>query len=81
MAIKELINKELSEFKSWAQDATFQARLVQSEATSELRKRWMEAEKTIAKLEAKLEELGSDADETVDLLRAKLKDTWAKLKS
>lgn len=80
MALKDLLNKELTEFKEWATDAKFQAKLAQAEASSELRKRWIEAEQTIAKLEARVDQVGSDVDETVETLRTRLKESWAVLK-
>lgn len=80
MSLKELLNKELTEFKAWSADTAFQARLAKAEASSELRKVWMEAEQNLAKLESRLSELSSDADETVDMLRGRLKESWAKLK-
>lgn len=80
MSLKDLLNKELTDFRAWATDATFQAKLAKAEASSELRKVWMEAEQNLAKLEARVSDLGSDADEAVEMLRGKLKESWAKLK-
>jgi DNA repair exonuclease SbcCD ATPase subunit len=80
MSIKERVHQELTELKKRAAEAEFQARLAKAEATSELRKVWMEAEQNIAKLEARLEDLSGDADDAVDTLLEKVKDNWAKVK-
>jgi hypothetical protein len=80
MALKERVNEELTELKALAADANFQARLAKAEASSELRKLWMETEQNIAILEARLEKLGDDADDAVDNLLVKVKDGWTKLR-
>jgi len=81
MALKNQINQELTELKAWASEAGFQARLAKAEAGSELRKLWMETEQNIAKLEARLEKAGDDADEAIDGMLVGLKNGWTKLKS
>jgi phage shock protein A len=81
MALKHQINKELTELKAWATDVNFQARLAKAEASSELRKAWMEAEQDLAKLEVRLEQLGNNADASVDALVERLKGRWSELKS
>jgi hypothetical protein len=81
MSLKERALQELAGVKSWAAEATFQAHLAKSEASSELRKVWMETEQNIAKLEARLEDLGGEADEAAQKLLDGIKDGWSKLKS
>jgi hypothetical protein len=81
MSLKERALKELAGVKTWAAEASFQAQLAKAEASSELRKVWMETEQNIAKLEARLEDLGSEADEATHKLLESLKDGWSKLKA
>jgi hypothetical protein len=81
MSLRERVEKELKNAKEWAADAEFQARLAKAEAGSELRKVWMETEQRMAKLEARLEDLGGEADEAAQKLLDSIKDGWAKLKS
>jgi len=81
MSLKERVEKELAGMKSWASEAGFQARLAKAEASSELRKAWMEAEQNMAKLEARLEDLGGEADEAAQKLYEDVKARWAKLKA
>ncbi len=81
MSLKERVEKELAAAKSWATEASFQAKLAKAEASSELRKVWMETEQNIAKLEARLEDLGGEADEAAQKLLDGIKDGWAKLKA
>lgn len=80
MSFKDKIEKELESAKAWASEATFQARLAKSEASSELRKVWHETEQSIAKLEARLEDLGGEADAAAQKLLDGIKDGLAKLK-
>jgi hypothetical protein len=81
LSLKERVEKELAGVKSWAQDAGFQARLAKAEAGSELRKTWMETEQKIAKLEARLEDIGGEADDAAQKLYEDVKARWAKLKA
>lgn len=81
MSLRERVEKEMASAKAWANDAGFQARLAKSEASSELRKVWMETEQNMAKLEARVKDLGGEADEAAQKLLDSIKDGWAKLRS
>lgn len=81
MTFKDRVEKELKGVKSWATDAGFQARLAKAEASSELRKIWMETEQNIAKLEGRMDDLGDEADEAAQRLLDRVKEGWSKLKS
>ena len=71
MSLKDKIEKELAGFKAWAEEANMQAHLAKAEVS---------AEQNIAKLEAKLEGLGEQADEAADHLVETLKKKRAELK-
>jgi len=81
IALKERIEKELEKAKTHAAEAAFQARLAKAEASSELRKIWRETEQNMAKLEARLENLGEEADDAAQKLLDGVKDGWAKIKA
>lgn len=81
MSLRERVEKELKNAKEWAADAEFKARLAKAEAGSELRKIWMETEQSMAKLEARLDDLGGEADDAAQKLMDRVKEGWAKLKS
>jgi len=81
MTFKDRVEKELKGVKSWATDAGFQARLAKAEASSELRKIWIEAQQDISKLEARLDDLGEEADDSAQKLLDRVKESWSKLKS
>jgi hypothetical protein len=81
MTFKDRVEKELKGVKSWATEAEFQARLAKAEASSELRKIWMETEQNIAKLEGRMGDLGDEADEAAQKLLDRVKEGWSKLKS
>ena len=80
MSIKEKIQKELADLKAWSQEANMQAHLAASEANSELRKVWMETEQNVAKLEARLSDLGEGAEKELEGMLANVKSDWEKLK-
>ena len=80
MQLKERVEKELASVKAWANDTKFQAKLAKAEASSELRKRWMETEQNIHKLEARLSDLGEEADDAAQKLLDGLKESWSKVK-
>jgi len=80
MSLRERVEKELENAKAWAEDAGFRARLAKAEAGSELRKVWMETEQEMAKLEARLKDLGGEADDAAQKLMESIKERWAKLK-
>jgi len=81
MSLRERVEKELATAKSWATEASFQAQLAKAEASSELRKIWMETEQNMAKLEARLEDLGGEADDAAHKLLEGIKEGWAKLRT
>src|SRR5690606_5705889 len=81
MSLRERVEQELRNAKEWAADAEFRARLAKAEAGSELRKIWMETEQSMAKLEARLDDLGGEADEAAQRLMDRVKEGWAKLKA
>jgi hypothetical protein len=81
MTFKDRVEKELKGVRSWATDASFQAKLAKAEASSELRKIWMETEQNIAKLEGRLSDLGEEADDSAQKLLDRIKESWSKLKS
>lgn len=81
MALKDRFNKELTELKAWAADAELQAKLAKSEAGSELRKAWMEAQQDLVKLEARVEQLGGEVDSAVSSLVTQLRERWTKLRN
>ena len=57
-----------------------QARLAASEANSEFRKTWMETEQEVAKLQARLSDLGAEAELELEEALASVKSGWEKLK-
>jgi len=81
MSFKDDVQKELSEFKAWAKDMNMQARLAKSSLQAEARTAWMEAEQNIAKLEAKLDQLGESVDHNVQGSIDQLKASYKKLRS
>lgn len=81
MSLRERVEKELTNARAWATEAEFQAKLAKAEAGSELRKIWIETEQNMAKLEARLEDFGGEADEAARKLLESVKDGWAKLKA
>jgi guanylate kinase len=81
MSLKERVEQELAQARSWAAEASFQAQLAKAEASSELRRIWMETEQNMAKLEARLENLGEEADDAAQKLMENIKEGWAKLKA
>lgn len=81
MSLKNEAEKELAEFKLWAQNVNMQAHLAKSNIQSEVRTSIMEAEQAVAKLEAKLESWGESADDAAKSALAQLKTSYEKLKS
>lgn len=81
MSFKAEVQKELETFRTWAQDVNMQIHLKTSEVKSNARTALMEAEQTAAILEAKLETLGENADQTVSALLQQFKDKYQKIKA
>ena len=81
MSFKAEVQKELETFRTWAQDVNMQIHLKTSEVKSNARTALMEAEQTAAILEAKLENLGENADQTVSALLQQFKDKYQKIKA
>jgi len=81
MSFRKDVEKELEQFKVWAQDVNMQAHLAKSGLQAEVRTAWMEAQQSVAKLEAKVEELGEAADQGLESALEQLKANYQKLKS
>jgi hypothetical protein len=81
MSFKDDVQKELTEFKAWAANMNRQARLAKSSLLAAARTAWMEAEQSVAKLEAKLDQLGDTMDHNVQGTVDQLKASYKKLRS
>lgn len=81
MSFKNDVKTELDEFKAWAQKMNIQARLAKSELQADARTAWMEAEQNLAKLEAKLDDMGDAMDKNVQGALEQLKANYNKLKA
>ena len=81
MSFRKDVEKELGEFRAWAERVNMQAHLAKSEIQAEVRTAWMEAEQSAARLEARLEGLGDTVDGAVTDVLEQLKRSYQKVKS
>lgn len=81
MSFKKDVEKELADFRAWADEVNMQAHLAKSEIQAEVRSAWREAEQNAARLEAKLEGLGDTVDSATSDVLEQLKRSYQKVKS